>query len=361
MSSANFSLFTGSYNNVHKLTFTGTGNLTGTGTWGNDVLTANAGNDSLVGNGGNDTFVIGGGNDTMVGGSGTDKVVFADTYASHHFSGTAANLTVAGAHSDLLTNIDTLQFSDVTMTTAQALAGTSPPPPPPPLPPPPPPPPPGVIHGTGWVYGTTGNDSIVGDSGHDSLVGNGGNDTFSGGLYVQGTGGSDVINVANSKDFIDEPNTNHATVKSSVSFSLFDESFNNVHNLTLTGTGNLMATGTWGNDVLKANSGNDTLNGLSGADTLVGGSGHDTFVFQSLASRNSVVQNFAHGRDVLDIHGVLAQIGSTGNPIANHALTLTQSGADTHVMIDDHTGAPKLLVTLQGVTATTLTPADFHY
>ncbi len=113
------------------------------------------------------------------------------------------------------------------------VAGGAPPPPPPPPPvSPPPPPPPGAIHGTGWVYGTTGNDSIVGDSGSDSLVGNGGNDTFSGGLFVQGLGGSDVINVANSATFINEPNVNNATVMSSVSFTLFDGSYNNVHKLT---------------------------------------------------------------------------------------------------------------------------------
>src|SRR5258705_1736611 len=81
---------------------------------------------------------------------------------------------------------------------------------------------------SGWVYGTTGNDSITGDSGHDSLVGNGGNDTFTGGTYVQGKGGSDVINVASARTFIDQPNTNAAQVMSAVTFSLYDGSFNNI-------------------------------------------------------------------------------------------------------------------------------------
>ena len=132
-----------------------------------------------------------------------------------------------------------------------------------------------MIHGTGWVYGTSGNDSIVGDSGHDSLVGNGGDDSFSGGAYVQDQGGHDVITVAPGGTFIDEPNANHATVKSAISFSLYDSSWNNVHTLTLTGSGNLSGTGTWGNDVITANSGADTLDGNGGADTLVGGAGHD--------------------------------------------------------------------------------------
>ncbi|MBV8168307.1 MAG: calcium-binding protein, partial [Alphaproteobacteria bacterium] len=364
-SSVSFSLFDGTYQNVHKLTFTGSANVTGMGTWDNDTFVANAGNDSIVGNGGNDTFVIGTGNDTMVGGSGTDKAVFSDTFASHHFTGTAAALTVTGAHTDVLQNIDTLQFSDVTVSTAQALAGTagtSPPPPPPPASPPPPPPPPaaGTIHGTGWVQGTSGNDSIVGDSGHDSLVGNGGNDTFSGGHYVQGFGGSDVVTVNDSTTFIDEPDANNATVKSSVSFSLFDGSYNNVHNLTFTGSAPVSGVGTWGHDVLRANGGGDTLTGNGGGDTLVGGAGHDTFVFNSLSDKNSVVQGFVHGQDVLDVHAVLASVGSTGDALANHTLTLVQSGADTQVVINDH-GAKSTLVTLQGVSASVLNATDFHY
>jgi Ca2+-binding RTX toxin-like protein len=356
MSSVSFSLYDGSYNNVHKLTLTGSAS-TATGTWGNDVLVGNVWNNALNGKGGNDTLTGGAGNDTITAAAGSSSVaVYTDTYASHHFSGTAYKLTVTGTDgTDLLNNITTLQFSDTTITTAQALAGVSPPPPPPP------PPPPTGIHGTGWVNGTTGNDSIHGDSGHDSLVGKGGNDTFSGGTYVEGSGGSDVIYVTNSTTFIDEPNPNNAQVMSSVSFSLFDGSYNNVHKLTLTGSGNLTATGTWGGDTLTGNAGNSTLNGLSGADTMVGGSGHDMFRFDSLSSQNSVVKAFVHGQDVIDLHGVLAQVGSTGDPIANHALTLTQSGADTKVLIDDHTGAPKLLVTLQGITASTLNPNDFHY
>jgi len=74
-----------------------------------------------------------------------------------------------------------------------------------------------------------------------------------------------------------------------------------------------------------------------------------------------VVQNFVHGQDVLDVHGVLTQVGSAGDALANHTLSLVQSGADTHVMIDDHSGTPKLLVNLLGIHANTLTSTDFHY
>ena len=197
-------------------------------------------------------------------------------------------------------------------------------------------------------------------SGHDSLVGNGGNDTFSGGLYVQGAGGSDVINVNNSATFVNEPNANSATVKSSVSFSLFDGSYNNVHKLTLTGSAHLTGTGTWGNDVLTANSGGDTLDGNGGKDTLAGGAGHDTFKFDTLSNQNSRINGFVHAQDVIDIHGVLTQVGSTGDPIASHVLSFAQSGSDTQVVVNDH-GVKHVLVTVAGVQASTMHASDFHY
>src|SRR4051794_16457017 len=133
MSAVSFSLYDGSYNNIHKLTLTGSAAINGTGTWTADTLVGNAANNKLTGNGGNDTFTGGAGNDTIIAAAGSSSMaVYTDTYASHSFSGTAGNLTVGGGGTDVLQNITTLQFSDVTITTAQALAGVSPPPPPPP-------------------------------------------------------------------------------------------------------------------------------------------------------------------------------------------------------------------------------------
>src|SRR5205085_10882435 len=122
----------------------------------------------------------------------------------------------------------------------------------------------------------------------------------------------------------------------------------NVHNLTFTGGAAVSGLGTWGTDVLRANSGGDTLNGNGGGDILVGGAGHDSFVYTSLSDSNSVVQNFVHGQAVLEVHGVLAQGGSSGDALANHTLSLVQSGADTQVFVNDH-GTKIALVTLQGV------------
>ena len=76
------------------------------------------------------------------------------------------------------------------------------------------------------------------------------------------------------------------TIFSSVTFTASD----NVENLTLTGSGNINATGNSLNNNLKGNSGNneltggsgnDNLRGLGGADTLNGGDGNDHILGQS--------------------------------------------------------------------------------
>ena len=51
---------------------------------------------------------------------------------------------------------------------------------------------------------------------------------------------------------------------------------NAIQNMTLTGSGNLTATGNSVDDVIRANSGNDSLTAGSANDTLVAGSGNDT-------------------------------------------------------------------------------------
>jgi Ca2+-binding RTX toxin-like protein len=61
--------------NIENLRLLGTGNLSGNGNGGDNVLTGNTGNNGLNGAGGNDTLVGGAGNDTLIGGSGNDTIV----------------------------------------------------------------------------------------------------------------------------------------------------------------------------------------------------------------------------------------------------------------------------------------------
>ncbi len=60
--------------NVEHLLLTGSGNISGTGNGGDNVITGNTGNNVLSGAAGNDFIVAGGGNDFLDGGTGNDTL-----------------------------------------------------------------------------------------------------------------------------------------------------------------------------------------------------------------------------------------------------------------------------------------------
>lgn len=101
---------------------------------------------------------------------------------------------------------------------------------------------PGVIHGSGLINGTPGDDVICGSPGPDQINGLGGNDV------IYGLGGDDTINGGDGNDV--------------------------VHG----GTGNDTINGGNGNDQLMGGLGSDTVRGNAGDDMLSGGVGNDTLV-----------------------------------------------------------------------------------
>jgi serralysin len=141
-----------------------------------------------------------------------------------------------------------------------------------------------IITGTGGndiLFGTSGNDTLNGLLGADTMDGGDGNDTY----FVDNVG--DIV-----KEFYDDALGGTAdTVFASVTYSLAPGTFYNqgygIENLTLTGFGNINATGNGKNNILTGNSGsnvlnggagNDTLNGSAGNDILIGGAGNDILI-----------------------------------------------------------------------------------
>ncbi|GAB6141325.1 hypothetical protein JCM14076_20540 [Methylosoma difficile] len=145
-----------------------------------------------------------------------------------------------------------------------------------------------VDDGAGGVVSTnlsvtvkTGTDlanAMTGTAGMDILLGGAGNDTLNGVAGVDmllGCLGNDTYVVSDSRS-VQFENVGEGTdlVKASVDFALSA----NIENMTLTGVGNINATGNELANTVTGNTGNNTLTGGAGVDKLVGNGGNDTFV-----------------------------------------------------------------------------------
>jgi len=132
---------------VENLTLTGTANLNGTGSSGNNVIIGNSGNNTLNAGSGNDTVDGGDGNDSLLGGSGADTLI-----------GSLGNDVLnAGSGNDVLNGGD----------------------------------------GTDMLDGGSGDDQLLGEDGTDTLTGGSGADQFTGGTgndTMTGGSGNDLYN-----------------------------------------------------------------------------------------------------------------------------------------------------------------------
>jgi Ca2+-binding RTX toxin-like protein len=135
--------------NVENLTLTGTANVNGTGSSGNNVLIGNSGNNTLDSGSGNDTVDGGGGNDSLLGGSGNDQLL----------GGLGNDTLNAGSGNDVLNGGD----------------------------------------GTDTLNGGSGDDQLLGGAGNDVLIGGSGADQFTDGTgndTIMGGSGNDLYNFA---------------------------------------------------------------------------------------------------------------------------------------------------------------------
>jgi hypothetical protein len=89
---------------------------------GDDLIEGAGGNDTLTGRAGNDTLNGGSGNDSLVGGEGSDTASFSGVRAGYTvtWSSTTSTFTVTSAAegSDTLSGIETLRFSDTSVSAA---------------------------------------------------------------------------------------------------------------------------------------------------------------------------------------------------------------------------------------------------
>ncbi|HEX5344287.1 MAG TPA: calcium-binding protein, partial [Duganella sp.] len=278
-----------SYDNVENLTYTGTANFNATGNAENNVITGGAGNDSLRGGAGHDTLIGGAGNDTLFGGVGSDVlqggagidtasyadapagvtinlktgihtgIAAGDTFdsieafigssqAGDKFTGDAnGNSFDGGAGAGDIIDYSTSSAAvSVNLTTKVASGGDAQG---------------DTLAGFEVVIGSDFDDTLGSSTSGHELQGGAGND-----IYVLGISSVDVVEAAGGG--MDEVQTTAAVLSMA--------NYDNVENLTYTGTANFTGTGNAENNVITGGVGNDALRGGAGDDTLIGGAGNDT-------------------------------------------------------------------------------------
>ncbi|WP_309087228.1 type I secretion C-terminal target domain-containing protein [Phenylobacterium sp.] len=378
---------------------------------GNDRLEGGDGEDSLSGRGDNDTLVGGAGNDVLDGGDGSvDVAVFTGNRADYtvvNASGTVTVTHVGGGSDgvDTLTNIERLQFADITTdASGNALggggdggggggggsptAGTAGP---------------DMVllsagaesfqagGGADTVHAGDGDDFVHGNTGDDSLTGGGGNDTLRGGQgadalqgesgsdllfgdlgddQVFGGAGDDVIEGGDGANFLRGGDDNDVLRGGAD----FDDAHGNIGNDTVSGggggdwvvggQGQDMLFGDDGHDVVYGNLGEDTVNGGVGNDWVRGGQANDIVNGGDgddwlAGDRGDDTLSGGAGADLFHSFGEagidrvldfnFAQ-GDRVNLVAGTTYTVAQAGADTVITM---TGGAQM--TLVGVQLSSLT------
>jgi Ca2+-binding RTX toxin-like protein len=225
-----------------------------------------------------------------------------------------------------------------------------------------------VIVGNGAanvLHGGAGNDALSSGGGADTMVGGTDNDTY----WVDNAG--DVVT--------ENPGEGSDTVRTTLlSYTLGA----NLENLTFIGVGSFGGTGNSLNNVITGGAGNDVLNGLSGNDVLLGGGGQDSltggveadfFKFAAITDSNvgipDIITDFSQGLDKIDLSGIDANPGLSGNQAFNFVgtspfsgaageLRYQASGGNTHVFGSVNGGTADLEILLSG--AYTLQASNFN-
>jgi len=261
-----------------------------------DRFTGDDADNRLEGMAGKDSLYGGGGHDVLDGGSDADYLsggLGNDTYHVDHVSDKVVESSGQGT--------DTV-YSSLSQTLAANVERL-------------------WLEGTADVNGLGNSLSniLTGNSGVNALTGLGGNDTLVGGAgadVMTGGTGNDTYEVDDAGDVVVELSGEGTdTVISSVDYSLGLS----VERLTLTGEGNISATGNAQANLLIGNQGDNRLEGDAGNDTLQGGAGDDLYVVGRYDGADVVTDTGGEDR----LHYM--------PEVAHHQLWFSRSGQDLRI------------------------------
>ncbi len=274
--------------NFENLTATGTGNVTLTGSSGDNILTSNTGVDLLNGGDGNDTYFVNNTNDSITDTSGTDWL--------------EGTVNLALGSGNFLENLTLLGTANINGT-GNALANI--------------------------LNGNSGNNSLTGGTGADTMTGGLGDDTY----FVDNTGDIVTENAGEGTD----------TVSSSITYTLGS----NVEDLILTGGVGVNGVGNSLDNVLSYTNtsvhslvgglGDDTYIVTKGTDVIIenSGEGTDTIDLNTAAGSGTTTITMAANVENLILIGAGNTNTVTGNSLAN---VITDNSTVTHVTLTGGNG-----------------------
>ena len=234
------------------------------GTANADVLTGTAGDDNMVGLGGDDVVIGNAGADVISAGDGAD-LIRGDDGRDMIFAGAGDDQAFGGEQADVI-------YGDAG---ADRLFGEG---------------------GNDLITAGAGDDTVFGGAGDDLIVAEvgDGNDTYFGDDSDGGTG----------RDMLD---LSAATVDVSVQLGTGALAKGNVSS-SQTGNDTI-----WGIENVNTGSGNDTIVASNAVNVMDGGAGNDTFRFLSTAAADGDTILLFEPGDRIDLSGIDADIGTTGN------------------------------------------------
>jgi Ca2+-binding RTX toxin-like protein len=229
--------------NVETLVLQGSADLQGYGNASANVIYGNAGN-NLIG--------AGAGADITLGGAGNDAYIVDDPGDAVVENANEGGDTVfSTAHFRLSANVETLVLQG--SADLQGYGNSDP----------------------NTLFGNSANNLLDGAAGADTMIGGAGNDTY----FADNAGDTVIENLNEGSDAVFA--SLDYTLSANVETLVLQGSVN------LSGTGNALANGIYGN------SGNNTLNGGAAGDLLTGDTGNDTFVFHVGEADGDTVVDFA--------------------------------------------------------------------